>query len=251
MNNGIDLNADLGEGTGNDAEMMRYVTSANIACGGHAGDETTIRQSIVLALENNVAIGAHPGFQDKENFGRTQLDLSPDEWRDQIVTQLALFEKIAHAEGAKIQYVKLHGAMANMTASDRNLADIAYEAVKSFRPNMTILTIANSHQIPAAKALGLPNVEEAFADRAYTEEGLLACRSLKDAVLSQETQVIEQVTRLLRHGQVRAITGNMIRLSAKSICLHGDNQHAVALAKSINESIKSLNLDVKSFVNYN
>ncbi|WP_435667543.1 5-oxoprolinase subunit PxpA [Maritalea sp.] len=251
MANWIDLNADLGEGTGNDSAMMRYITSANIACGGHAGDETTMRQSIELALENNVAIGAHPGFEDKENFGRIPLELSSAEWRDQITRQLELFDGVARSTGAKIQYVKLHGAMANMTAADRNLANVAYEAVKSFRSNMMILTIANSHQGAAAKALGLENVEEAFADRAYTDEGLLASRSLAGAVLSQEKQVIEHITRLLSDAKVRTITGNVIGLNAKSICLHGDNEHAVALAKSINETVKSLGLDVKSFANKN
>lgn len=133
--------------------MMNYVSSANIACGGHAGNDETIQQSIALALENNVAIGAHPGFEDKEHFGRRQLDLPIDQLHDQIVRQLERFERWAQKAGTTASYVKLHGALANMTASDRDMADIAYRAVKSVRADMPVLTIANSKQVDAATDL--------------------------------------------------------------------------------------------------
>jgi len=245
----IDLNADLGEGTGNDAEMMRYVSSANIACGGHAGDDVTIQQSIELALENNVAIGAHPGFEDKENFGRRQLHLTPNELSDQITRQLERFEDWAQRANVTTQYVKLHGALANMTAADQGLAETAYKAVKAFRTDMPILALANSAQTLAAKQLGLPAIDEAFADRAYTNDGQLASRALEGAVLTQDTTVLAHVTSLLTTGKVKTITGSELNLRAQSICLHGDNAHAVHLAMRISETIKALGINIESFAN--
>lgn len=245
----IDLNADLGEGTGNDAEMMKFVTSANIACGGHAGDDNTIQHSIGLALENNVAIGAHPGFEDKENFGRKPLQLSSEQLADQIRRQLERFENWAQKANATTQYVKLHGALANMTAANFDLAETAYSAVKSFRKNMPVLALANSQQTIAAKQLDLPVIDEAFADRAYTDDGQLASRSIEGAVLTQDKDVLDHVTYLLTTGNVRTISGGELALSAQSICLHGDNSHAVHLARRISETIKSLNINIKSFAN--
>ncbi|GLQ18413.1 5-oxoprolinase subunit PxpA [Maritalea porphyrae] len=245
----IDLNADLGEGTGNDPQMMNYVSSANIACGGHAGDDETIQRSISLALENDVAIGAHPGFEDKEHFGRRQLELSADELQDQIVRQLERFEHWAQKAGTSPSYVKLHGALANMTAADRDLAENAYRAVKSVRSDMPILTIANSKQVDAATNLGLPVIAEAFADRAYTDEGLLASRSIEGAVLTKDKDVVSHVEQLLTSGTVTTISGNQINLPAQSLCLHGDNEHAVQLAKRIRETIEQLGIIVKSFAN--
>ena len=245
----IDLNADLGEGTGNDPQMMNYVSSANIACGGHAGDDETIQQSISLALENNVTIGAHPGFEDKEHFGRRQLQLTADKLQDQIVRQLERFEHWAQKAGTSAAYVKLHGALANMTAADQKLAEIAYRAVKSVRTDMPILTIANSKQVDAATNLGLPVIAEAFADRAYTDEGLLASRTLEGAVLTKDVDVLGHVEQLLDSGTVTTISGKQLNLAAQSLCLHGDNEHAVHLAKRIRETIEQMGIIVKSFAN--
>jgi len=243
----IDLNADLGEGVGNDDEMMRYISSANIACGGHAGDDDTIQHAIDQALSNQVTIGAHPGFEDKENFGRVRLDLEANELVDQVTRQLTRFEQWAAQAGTTTKYVKLHGALANMTAEDEALANVALGAVKAFSPNMTILALANSMQSKIGRELGLPVIDEAFADRAYTRDGQLASRALAGAVLSDEQQVLDHVSKLLKTGRIDTIEGEQIALNARSICLHGDNPHALALAERIRNLVIDCQVEISAF----
>lgn len=247
----IDLNSDLGEGTGNDAAIMRCISSANIACGGHAGDENTIQQAIELALQNGVAIGAHPGFVDKENFGRKELYLPAQELADQISDQLEQFEQIARRAGTQTQYVKLHGALANMAAADRKIADVALGAIRAFRDNMPVLALAKSQQIKAAAGLGLPYVNEFFADRAYTRHGQLVSRAIDGSVLEQKAQVLKQVMTMVNTGTVISISGEKIQLSVQSICLHGDNAHAVALGNSITKAITENGIQIKTFATNN
>lgn len=246
--NAIDLNADLGEGGGYDHLLMPLITSANIACAGHAGDEETVRRSIELALQNGVNIGAHPGFADKENFGRNRLALSDNELSYQITAQLNLFQKIAGEFNATARYVKLHGAMANMAAEDFAFALKAYSVVKSVLPNTPILAIANSEQVRAAEQLDISFFTEAFADRAYMNNGQLAPRSLEGAVLHNEADVLAQVQNIVANGKVSAITGEQIQMRAQSICVHGDNQHALLLVKAIRNALEAQGINVIPFI---
>lgn len=235
----IDLNADLGEGTGNDAALLDIVSSANIACGGHAGDATTMRQTLRLAHKKGVTCGAHPGFIDKENFGRARLQLSEAELRAQIHAQLKQFLAIAADEKVPVRYLKLHGAMANMTAQDQNLAEIVFGAAAERSPNIAILALDNSAQIDAADKLGLPVIREAYADRAYTAEGLLATRGTEGAVITDPIAVIFQTVQLATMGTITALDGSVLKSEAKSICLHGDTNGAVHLAQQIRTELEN------------
>jgi UPF0271 protein len=246
----IDLNADLGEGSGNDHLLMPLITSANIACGGHAGDTDTLKRSIELAMEHNVSIGAHPGFEDKENFGRQRLQLSDQELTDQISNQLLLFSHIAAEFEAAPKYVKLHGAMANMAAEDESFAKKAFSIVKTALPNTPVLAIANSHQISAAKSIGIAYFTEAFADRAYTMEGQLAPRSQTGAMLHDKIAVLSQIKDLVQNQEIKAITGETIALKAQSICVHGDNEHALTLVKAIRNELEALGISVTPFIQH-
>lgn len=234
----IDLNADLGEGVGDDLAMLQIVTSASIACGGHAGDETTMRTAIRGAIANNVAIGAHPGFADREHFGRRRLDLPIETICNQVVSQIETLDAIAHEEGGKIAYLKLHGALANMAAEDIELASAVFSAASAKFPGMAILALAGSAQAHAAHALGLDVVPEAYADRAYTADGLLAPRTLSGSVLEDERAITERCLRLAEKGEIVAIDGTVIRSDARSICVHGDTPGAVVLACAVREALK-------------
>ncbi|WP_424981234.1 5-oxoprolinase subunit PxpA [Maritalea sp. S77] len=244
----IDLNADLGEGAGTDKELMPLISSANIACGGHAGDEKTIRDSIQLALANNVSIGAHPGFEDKENFGRTRLKLSFDELRDQLLRQLERFQTVASAEGTAARYVKVHGALANMAAEESETADHVMRIVKEFDPEMAVLALASSEQTMAAIRHGLSVYDEAYADRAYTVEGQLASRQLKGAVLHNTDDAIKHVINIVQKQGVLAMDGSFTPLKAQSICVHGDSPDAVAMVRAIVAALKDQNIEISPFL---
>ncbi|MCF4098338.1 5-oxoprolinase subunit PxpA [Maritalea mediterranea] len=244
----IDLNADLGEGAGTDQELMPLISSANIACGGHAGDEQTIRESIKLALANNVAIGAHPGFEDKENFGRDRLDLSFEELRDQLLRQLERFQIIAEEEGAKIRYVKVHGALANMACEDAEIADRVMRVIKEFDPEMPVLALASTEQTMAAIRHGLPAYDEAYADRAFTFEGHLAPRDMKGAVLHDIDQAIAHVENIVHKQGVLAMDGSYVPLKAHSICVHGDSPDAVEMVQAIVHTLKQQDIEIRSFL---
>lgn len=233
----MDLNADMGEGAGTDAALMPFITSASIACGGHAGNEKTMREALQLARRNLVVAGAHPGFVDPEHFGRRRLDLPPDELAEQIIAQLETLSALAAEEMVQLRYVKLHGALANMAAENRDLALTAFAAVKAHDPSLALLTIDNSEQVKAAQELDMEIVREAYADRAYTRNGLLAPRGSEGAVLTDPEKVVAQCVRLARQGEIVTLEGRVIQSSARSICLHGDTPGAVDLAKRVREAL--------------
>lgn len=233
----IDLNADMGEGAGTDADLMPLITSANIACGGHAGNEETMREALQLARRNLVVVGAHPGFADPEHFGRRRIDLPADELAEQIISQLEMLGALAAEENVQLRYVKLHGALANMAAENRDLALTAFAAVKAHDPALAVLTIDNSEQVKAAQELDIEIVREAYADRAYTRNGLLAPRGTEGAVLTDAEAVVAQCVRLARQGEIVSIEGRIIQSAARSICLHGDTPGAVELAKRVREAL--------------
>ncbi|AEQ51440.1 5-oxoprolinase subunit PxpA [Pelagibacterium halotolerans] len=238
----IDLNADLGEAIGDDRAMLEIVTSASIACGGHAGNEHTMRAAVQDALANSVRIGAHPGFEDPDNFGRRRLDLPFETIRDQVLAQIGRLITIAAEEGASVAYLKLHGALANMAAEDETLSQTIFAGVAQNHPGMAILALAASAQETAARRLGLPVIPEAYADRAYTRYGLLAARSHPGSVLEDTASIVAQCLRLAEHGEILAIDGSVFQSEARSICLHGDTPGALEHARAVRDALKSRGL---------
>ncbi|MFM9080194.1 MAG: 5-oxoprolinase subunit PxpA [Opitutaceae bacterium] len=243
----IDLNCDLGEGAGRDAELMPLVTSANIACGAHAGDETTMRATVRLARRHGVAIGAHPGFADRANFGRLEQALSPVEARELVLGQVAAIRCSAAGEGAVVTHVKLHGAFYNQTARDAGLAAAVHEAVIETGVPALMVPAASVQERISLERGGLRVVAEVFADRAYRADGSLAPRTLPGAVIDDEAVAVAQVGRLVRDGRVRAITGEEIILRGETVCLHGDGVRAVAFAGRLREALAARGVEVRAF----
>jgi len=229
----LDLNADLGEGAPNDAALLEIVSSASIACGGHAGNEATMRAALRGAKAHGVVAGAHPGFADPEHFGRRRLDLSADDLTRQMRVQLETLAGLAREEGVPLAYAKLHGALANMAAEDEHIASVAFAAVRNHDPRMAILSIDNSAQVAAAEALGLRVVREAYADRAYQPNGLLVPRSEPGAVLHEGAAIADRAMRLAEGRGLVAADGSIIATTARSLCIHGDNAEAVEIARTV------------------
>lgn len=218
---------------GNEAQLMPYIDSANIACGYHAGDAVTMREVILLCLQYNVYIGAHPSFPDRENFGRTPMYLPDSEIYDLVTAQLRIIDNIARECGRKPYHVKPHGALYNMAASDARLARTVAQAVKDFDASLVYYGLSGSVMIAEAEKLGLQTVNEVFADRTYQPNGSLTPRSDPGALLHNKEKVVEQVLRMVEEGKVRTTTGEEISIQADTICIHGDGEHAVEFAKAI------------------
>ena len=233
----IDLNADLGEGCDNDEALLQLVSSANIACGWHAGDAKTMRQCVRWALANGVAIGAHPSFPDRENFGRSEMHLPPDEIVSGMLYQIGALAAIVQAEGGTLTHVKPHGALYNQAARDPVLADALCDAVRRFNPKLKFFGLAGSDMIDAARRAGLTPVEEVFADRGYNADGSLVSRKLPGALIDNESQALAQTLSLVRYKKVTAIDGSTVDVNAQSVCLHGDGPHALAFARRIREQL--------------
>lgn len=233
MNLTVDLNADLGEGAGHDDELLSLVTSANIACGFHAGDAGTMRTSIEAAERRNVAVGAHPSLFDRENFGRKELPVEPAEVFDAVVYQLGIFQAIADAAGVRPNHVKPHGALYNMAARDGELAHAIASAVASVDPKLIFFAPVNSALSRAGEGQGLQIAHEVFADRNYCNDGSLVSRSRPDALLHDPAQAAPRVLRMLREGKVRSVDGVDVNVRAETICLHGDNPEAVDFARAL------------------
>jgi len=240
----IDLNADLGEGSPNDLALLDLISSASIACGGHAGDEATMRAALRGAREKGVVVGAHPGFADPGSFGRRRIETSPEELTRQMRAQLDNLAGLAREEGVTLRYVKLHGALANMAAEDEHVASVAFAAVRNHNAHMAILAIDQSAQVTAAEALGLRVVTEAYADRAYQPNGLLMPRSEAGAVLHNAELVAQRAVRLATRGELVAADGNAIASTAKSLCIHGDNAEAVAIVKALREALADAGVSI-------
>lgn len=234
----IDLNADLGEGMGTDDDLLRIVSSASIACGGHAGDAQTIRHILKLCKARGIRAGAHPGYADKPRFGRFRLVMPLDQLIGQVRNQMFLIRHIASEVDVPLSYVKLHGALANQTAEELALAVAVFAAVQAMDGKMAVLALDNSEQVRAAKAVGVPLIREAYADRAYTAEGLLVPRTQEGAVIHDTDTVIERCLRLAQKGEIVAIDGTVRKSAARSICLHGDTPGAVDLARDVRDALE-------------
>ncbi|MDX2194657.1 MAG: 5-oxoprolinase subunit PxpA [Gemmatimonadales bacterium] len=238
----IDLNGDMGEsfGTwalGDDDAMLRHVTSANIACGFHAGDPTTMRRTVRLALDRGVAVGAHPGYPDLAGFGRRAMACTPDEVRDLVTYQVGALAAFAAAEGGRLAHVKPHGALYNAAARDQRLADAIAEAVRAVDPTLVLVGLAGSELMAAAERAGLAAAHEAFADRAYGADGHLVPRSDPAAVIDDPARAAAQAVDLALHRRVHALDGTALTIRADTLCLHGDAPGAEARAAAIREAL--------------
>ncbi|MFB0536511.1 MAG: LamB/YcsF family protein [Anaerolineae bacterium] len=251
----IDLNCDMGESfgrytIGNDEAMMSYITSANIACGLHAGDPLVMERTVRLAQEHGVGIGAHPGFPDLQGFGRRVMQLAPEEAEAFVLYQVGALAAFAKAAGAELVHVKPHGALYNLAASDRSLAEAIARAVARFSRQLILVGLANSLLVEAGLEAGLSVAREAFADRAYEADGSLRSRQLPGAVLEDPAQATEQVVRIVRDGLVVAYTGEEVPVQAETICLHGDTPTAVEIAKTIRRELKAVRIEVVPMGNF-
>ena len=233
----IDLNCDLGEGCGSDAELMRYISSANIACGFHAGNGDTMRKTVELALEHGVAIGAHPGYADPENFGRTPMNLAPAEVRQLIFDQLEALKRVCDPLGAKIRHLKPHGALYNQAAKDRELASAVIEAVAEWDRDLIFYGLSGSEMISEAEKVGLRTASEVFADRTYRTDGSLTPRTESNALITETETSVTQVLDMIRYGRVRSTDAIMVAIKCETICLHGDGDHAVEFATIIRDQL--------------
>jgi 5-oxoprolinase (ATP-hydrolysing) subunit A len=242
----IDLNCDVGEGMPNDAQLMPYISSANIACGFHAGDERIIKTTIELALKNNVAIGAHPGFPDKANFGRRELSFSPGEIYNIVSDQITLLEKVCAEQGATLNHVKPHGALYNMAARNAEIAHAIAWALFDVNKKAILYGLSGSASITEAKNVGLKTASEVFADRTYQDDGSLTPRSQANALIEDEKASLQQVLQMIKEKTVTTVNSKTIAITAETICLHGDGTHAVEFAKTIYDTLTKNEIIIKA-----
>lgn len=238
----VDLNSDLGESFGAytigcDEKVIPLISSANVACGYHAGDALVMKKTVALCRENGVAVGAHPGYPDLSGFGRRNMNVTPDEMYAYIVYQVGALRAFVESAGLTLNHVKPHGAMYNMAGKDAKLADAVARAVRDSAPGAYLLALAGSEMIRAAEELGIPCASEVFADRAYEDDGSLVARSKPGAVITDEDEALSRTVRMVKDGLVTTITGNDIHLRADSICVHGDNAHALEFVTRIRKAL--------------
>ncbi len=234
-----DINCDMGEGIGNDSAIMPYITSANIACGYHAGNEETMRATVMLAKDAGVAIGAHPSFLDREHFGRTEMpNITPAEVYTLVTEQLKILQQVAAGCGAALYHVKPHGALYNLSARDARIASAIAQAVFHFDNTLILFGLSNSFSIREASLMGLATASEVFADRTYANDGSLTPRSQPNALIDDEKESLEQVVKMIKEGKVTSTSGNEIGIVADTICLHGDGKNAVAFAAAIHRKLE-------------
>ena len=241
-----DLNCDMGEGMPHDATIIPYISSVNIACGYHAGDISIMQRTIDLAMQHHVAIGAHPGFADKINFGRAEQQLTNEEYYELVREQLLILQQYINAAGTSMHHVKPHGALYNMSANNNELAAIIAKAVKDHNPSLILYGLSNSCAVKAAEAISLKPASEVFADRTYTSEGNLTPRNNANALIADAAQLTQQVLQMVQQQQVCSVDGKIIPVKAETICIHGDGSHATVFAKLIAEQLKANDIQVKT-----
>lgn len=233
----IDLNCDMGEGMPDDEALMPLLSSANISCGYHAGDEATLRATLELARHYGVNAGAHVSFPDRENFGRTEMNLPPTELYACVVDQLQLFDRAARSVGVEPVHVKPHGALYNQSARDPKIAQIIARAVRDTNPRWILFGLSGSDSIREAQQLGLSTASEVFADRSYQDDGSLTPRKLAGAMIENTAEAIAQVLLMIRAGRVRTLSGKEIPIVADTVCLHGDGPKALIFARALVETL--------------
>ncbi|WP_313603321.1 LamB/YcsF family protein [Rhizobium sp.] len=248
----IDINSDLGESfgawkMGDDSAMLDIVSSANVACGFHAGDPAGILKTVKAAAERGVAIGAHVGYRDLAGFGRRNMDPTSEELIGDVIYQIGALQGLAKAAGTRVTYVKPHGALYNTIAIDKRQAKDVIDAILAVDPSLVLMALAGSQLVEQARAAGLTVVAEAFADRAYTPEGNLVSRREKGSVLHDPDLIAERMVRMVKEGVIEAIDGTLTKIDAQSICVHGDSPGAVAMAKRLREKFEQCGLTIRSF----
>jgi UPF0271 protein len=251
----VDLNSDLGESFGSymlgmDEQVIKHVTSANIACGWHAGDPLVMDRTVKAAIREGTAIGAHPGFPDLLGFGRRNLSAAPEEVKAYVQYQLGALMAFAKANGAALQHVKAHGALYNMAAKDFKLALAIAKAIYEVDSDLILIGLANSEIINAGREVGLKTASEVFADRAYNPDGTLVSRSLPEAVVHDADLAISRVIRMIKEGKVQAVDGRDIAITADTICVHGDNPKAVEFAKRIRKTLEEEGVQVMAISSF-
>ena len=249
----IDLNSDLGEGfgpwtMGADAQMLSIVTSVNVACGGHASDPETMFQTLELARDNGVNVGAHPGFNDLIGFGRRVIPMSPAEIGRMCAAQIGALIGIAAQVGISVSYVKPHGALGNLAARDREVAEAIVAAVQKIDPKLAVLAISGTQSEQAARAAGAPVFSEIFADRGYLSSGQLVPRDQDGAMIDDPAEAAQRLITFLDTGQMPVIDGDPIKLAAQSICVHGDSPGALDMAREVRERLTSHGVQISSFL---
>ncbi|MEL6799373.1 MAG: 5-oxoprolinase subunit PxpA [Pseudomonadota bacterium] len=248
----VDLNADMGEGfgpwpMGNDAALLQTVTSANIACGFHAGDPDTMARTMALAVENDVGIGAHPGFPDLQGFGRRRMHMPLPALQNAVRYQLGAAQAMARAAGGEVRHLKLHGALANMASEDEAMARACYEAALDVAPEIIIMVLAATPMEQAVRALGCNWVGEIFADRAYNDDATLVDRSLPGAVIHDATQAAQRIVAMVQAGAIITESGAQIPTQIDTICLHGDTAEAVGIARAVRQHLTGAGITVEKF----
>lgn len=244
----IDLNCDLGEGAGQDALLMPMISSANIACGAHAGDEATMRATVALAKGYWVSVGAHPGYEDRKNFGREEMMLDAKGVFELVARQIAALKRITDEAGVALTHVKPHGALYNLSARDAVTAQAIAEAVRAVSPELVLYGLAGSESVRAGRAAGLPVANEVFADRLYLSDGSLVPRSQPGALHTTEEAMIAQVVAMVERGNVQAQDGCLVAVQADTLCLHGDGPHAVSFAKTIRKVLVDTGVQIRPCV---
>lgn len=245
----VDLNCDLGESFGNytcglDAEVIPHISSANVACGFHASDPLVMMKTVALAKRYGVSVGAHPGYPDLVGFGRRNMTVSPVELKAMVQYQIGALQAFCKAQGVALRHVKPHGAMYNMAAKDRKLADAICEAIGEVDSSLILLGLSGSQMLEAAKETGLPWASEVFADRAYEDDGSLTPRALPGSVITDEEEAIARVLQMVQEGTVTARSGKTIPIQADSICLHGDGVKAVEFARRIRAELTAAGVEI-------
>jgi UPF0271 protein len=244
----VDLNADVGEAlaSGIDPELIPHITSANVACGFHAGNPAMMRATVALAREHGVAVGAHPGFPDLEGFGRREIQISPRDVEDFVVYQIGALAAIAAAQGVRLQHVKPHGALFNMAVRDAALADAIARAAAMIDRTLILFGLPESEIVAAGKRVGLRTAREGFADRAYQPDGTLVSREQSGAVIDDLDMVTHRAVRLVRERVIEAIDGSLLPLTVDTICVHGDTRGAVQLAARLRAALQEAGVEVKA-----
>ncbi|MBB2483045.1 LamB/YcsF family protein [Bacillus sp. APMAM] len=245
----VDLNCDMGESfgaykLGRDEEILDFITSANIACGFHAGDPATIRKTVQLAMEKNVGIGVHPGLQDLVGFGRRNMQISPQEAYDLVVYQIGAIYAFAKSEGGKIQHVKPHGALYNMAAKSAPLSEAIAEAIYKVDPELILFGLAGGELVKAGKKIGLRTANEVFADRTYQQDGSLTPRTDSQALITNHEAAVNQVIQMVKEGKVTSLQGIDVPIQADTICIHGDGANALDFARYISDSLKDAGIEI-------
>lgn len=247
----VDLNCDMGESFGNysigrDEEIIKYVTSANIACGYHAGDPSTMKKTVQMALEHNVGIGAHPGLPDLAGFGRRPMDISEEDAYDMVVYQIGALKGFVDTEGGKLQHVKPHGALFNMAAKSEPLANAIAKAVYDVDSELILFGLAGSELVRAGQKHGLRSASEVFSDRTYQHDGSLTSRKEANALITDHEQAVKQVIRMIKENKVVTLQNVDIDIDVQTICIHGDSESAVVFANYISKALKESEIQLRS-----